>query len=71
MHKQAFVLGLLFLFVSIILTVVMAELAVSYADLQPLAIVALILLVVGTVMMGYSIWGEVRGRSSPSTKNPQ
>ena len=67
MHKEAFVLGLLFLFVSIILVVVMEEIAASYADLQPLAIMILILLVIGTVVTGYSIWEDVIPRSSPST----
>ena len=69
MHKQAFVLGLLFILVSITLTVVLNELAASYADLQPLAIMALILLAVGTVVTGYSIWDEVMGRSGPSTES--
>ena len=65
MHKVAFVLGLLLLSVSVILTVVMTKLAASYADLQPLAIMTLILLVVGTVMTGYSIWDEIVRRPSP------
>jgi hypothetical protein len=71
MHKQAFVLGLLLLFVAIILTALLSALAASYADLQPLAIVALILLAIGTVVTGYSIWDEVLGRSGQSTKRSQ
>ncbi|MGD0396428.1 MAG: hypothetical protein ABSB26_05920 [Nitrososphaerales archaeon] len=71
MHKQALVLGLLLLVVSIILTAALEGLATSYADLRPLAIMTLILLVVGTVATGYSIWGEVMGRPSPSTESSQ
>jgi hypothetical protein len=71
MHKEAFVLGLLSLLVSIILTVVMEEIAASYADLQPLAIMILILLVIGTVVMGYSIWEDVMPGSNPSTDSSQ
>jgi hypothetical protein len=71
MHKEAFVLGLLLLSASIILTVVMTELAASYANLQPLAIMALILLVVGAVTTGYSIWDEVMGRPRPSADRSQ
>ncbi len=69
MRKQALVLGLLLLFVSAVLTVVLNELAASYADLRPLAILTFILLVVGTVLTGYSIWDEVVGRPGPSRES--
>lgn len=68
MHKKAFALGLLSMLVSIMLTVEMTELAASYANLQPLAMVTLILLVLGTVVMGYSIWDEVTGKSRPKSQ---
>ncbi|MGD0319950.1 MAG: hypothetical protein ABSB56_09685 [Nitrososphaerales archaeon] len=71
MHKQALVLGLLLLFISVILTAVLNELASSYIDLQPLAVLTLILLVVGTVATGYSIWDEVVGRPSQPAKSSQ
>ena len=69
MHRKAFVLGLLFILVSIIPTVALDELTVSYADLQPLVIMALILLTIGTTVTGCSIWDEVTGRSGPSTES--
>jgi len=71
MHKEALVLGLLFLFVSFILTFALTKMSASYVNLPPLAIMALILLVIGTVVTVYSIWDEVTGRSSPSTKSSQ
>ncbi|MGP8124299.1 MAG: hypothetical protein ACLQEQ_00280 [Nitrososphaerales archaeon] len=69
MHKQALVFGLVSLSASIILAVALPEIAASYSDLQPLAIIALILLVIGTAVTGYSIWEDVMGRSTPSTES--
>lgn len=69
MHRQAFVLGLLFILVSTILTVVLNDQATSCADLQPLAIMALILLAVWAVMTGCSIWDEATGRSGQLTES--
>jgi len=64
MHRQALAVGVLLLFASFVLTFVLDELAASYTDLQPLATLTLILLVVGTVMTGYSIWEEVWGKTA-------
>jgi len=63
MRKDALVLGLLFLITSIVLIATVNVLAITYNNLEPLAITALILLVVGTLLTGYSIWDEVMGRT--------
>jgi len=67
-RKKEFVVGALVLFASVVLSFVLTNASASYADLQPLAIITLILLVVGTVMVGHSIWHDLFhgfGRPSP------
>ena len=65
MHRDAFVVGVSALLASVVLTFVVTRLASSYGNLQPLAIITLILLVVGTVVTIYSIKEDVFGRRAP------
>ena len=66
MHRDAFVVGVSALLASVVLTFVITRIAASYGNLQPLAIITLILLVVGTVVTIYSIKEDVFGRRTPS-----
>lgn len=59
MRKKEFVLGALVLLASVILSFVLTDLSASYASLQPLAVITLILLVLGTAMVGHSIWHDL------------
>ena len=59
MRKKEFAIGALIFFASIVLSFVLTNVSVTYADLQPLAVITLILLVVGTLMVGHSIWHDL------------
>jgi uncharacterized membrane protein YhhN len=66
MRREAFVAGVLCMLIAFVLTSVLTHLEATYANLQPLAILVLILAGAGAVIIGYSIWDEVSGKTAPA-----